>query len=93
MGGRATAAVVPAPAVDNKNNNKPTTTNLIDYDIHVKTADEMSAGTDSNVFVTLVGEKGELPNMQLKNPERKSLFEKGSLDSFVLDKLVDIGKV
>lgn len=65
----------------------------IDYEIQVKTCDEMSAGTDSNVFITLVGEKGELANLQLKNPDRNNLFEKNNLDLFVLDKLVDIGKL
>lgn len=65
----------------------------IDYEIQVKTCDEMSAGTDSNVFITLVGDKAELADLQLKNPERSILFEKNNLDLFVLDKLVDIGKV
>lgn len=53
----------------------------------------MSSGTDANVFISLFGDKGELANLQLKNPEIKDLFEKDSLDVFVLDKLADIGKV
>ena len=65
----------------------------INYEIHVKTSGDMSSGTDANVFISLFGDKGELPNLQLKNPEIKDSFEKDSLDVFVLDKLADIGKV
>lgn len=65
----------------------------INYEIHVKTSGDMSSGTDANVFISLFGDKGELPNLQLKNPEIKDAFEKDSLDVFVLDKLADIGKV
>lgn len=66
---------------------------VVDYEVYVKTSDEMGAGTDSNVFISLFGDKTELVNMQLKNPERKDLFEKNALDVFVLDKQIDIGKV
>jgi hypothetical protein len=59
----------------------------------VKTANEMSAGTDSNVFISLFGEKGELPNLQLKNSNKKNAFEQDGLDIFTLEKLADIGKV
>lgn len=66
---------------------------LVNYQIQVKTANEMSAGTDSNVYISLYGSNGELTDMQLKNDQNKKLFEKNSLDVFDLDQLVDIGKV
>ena len=38
----------------------------IDYTVHVVTGDESGAGTDSNVFLTIYGEKGDTGERQLK---------------------------
>lgn len=66
---------------------------LVDYEVHVKTSGDMNSGTDANVFISLIGDKTTLSELQLKSTTKKDLFERDSLDVFVLDKLVDIGKV
>ncbi len=59
----------------------------------MKTADELGAGTDSNVYLTIIAEKGEHSKVPLNNSKSgKNKFEKGSLDKFDLD-LKDSGKV
>ncbi len=63
----------------------------IKYEVEVKTADEMGAGTDSNVYLSIYGEKSEAKKLQLSRSIGK-LFEKGSLDKFDLD-LKELGKV
>ena len=65
----------------------------VDYEIQVKTSDEMSAGTDANVFISLFGDRGELKDLSLKSEGKGNLFEKNSLDIFTLKKQTDIGKV
>jgi hypothetical protein len=71
------------------NNKKPN----VDYEIQIKTANEMSAGTDSNGFISLYGSDGELVDLQLKNGSNKNAFEKNNLDVFSLGQLADIGTV
>ena len=69
--------------------------NLSRYEIHVKTADETGAGTDSNVFLTVKGDSGELSSIELKKftiEKSKNLFEQDNLDRFVVY-LREIGKV
>jgi hypothetical protein len=57
----------------------------------VKTADETGAGTDSNVYLSIHGEKGEANRLQLYHSKGK-LFENGSLDKFELE-TKDVDKV
>ena len=69
--------------------------NVSRYEVHVKTADEVGAGTDANVFVTVKGEAGELTGLELRNyvcDQKANLFEQDSLDKFVI-LAKDIGKV
>ena len=68
--------------------------NLSRYEIHVKTADDTGAGTDSSVFLTIKGDSGELSSIELKNfsVEKKNLFEQDGLDRFIVY-LKEIGKV
>ena len=71
-------------------------TSLSRYEVLVKTMDEMGAGTDANVFVTLKGDSGELPTVELNKAntadQKSNIFEQDSLDKFILF-LKDIGKV
>jgi hypothetical protein len=69
----------------------PATEKGIKYEVEVKTADEMGAGTDSNVYLSIHGDKSEAKKLQLSN-SRGKLFEQGSLDKIDLE-LKDIGKV
>lgn len=71
-------------------------TNVKRYEMHVKTADDTGAGTNSNVFVSLKGASGELANVNLNNyvvdSVGKDMFEQDQLDKFVFY-MKDIGKV
>jgi hypothetical protein len=63
------------------------------YEVEVKTASDMNSGTDSNVFLSIYGDKGEELRAPLKNPRSgKNPFEKGNFDKFDLN-LSDVGKV
>lgn len=64
----------------------------IDYEVHVKTAGDVSSGTDAKVFISLFGDSGELLDLALRN-DKDDLFERDRTDTFVLKKLTDIGKV
>ncbi len=63
------------------------------YEVEVKTADEMSAGTDSNVYLSIHGDKAEEIKVSLKNARnKKNMFEKGKIDKFDLS-LKDVGTI
>jgi hypothetical protein len=45
--------------------------------VRVNTGDEIGAGTDANVFITITGEKGDTGERQLKVSEtNKNKFER-----------------
>jgi hypothetical protein len=53
----------------------------------------MSAGTDSNVLISLHGDKGEELKVPLKTSRvKKNMFEKGKIDKFDLN-LKDVGTI
>ncbi len=80
------AAVAPPPK-------PPTLENGVKYEVEVRTADELGAGTDANVYLSIHGEKGEQSRIVLQtNKSGKNKFEKGSVDNFDLE-LQDVGKV
>jgi hypothetical protein len=59
----------------------------------VKTGNEIGAGTDSNVYLSIHGEKGDNPRVPLVTSKSgKNIFEKDGLDKFDLE-LKDVGKV
>jgi hypothetical protein len=64
------------------------------WDVTVHTGWHMfgRAGTDSNVFITLFGEKGQTGNIQLTSHGSRDDFEQNSVDDFPVDMKVDIGK-
>ena len=47
-----------------------------EYIVNVHTGDKFGAGTDANVVITLIGDKGELGEMKIDN--EGNTFEKGS---------------
>lgn len=84
-------APAPAPAAVQKTEEKKT--NLpIDYEIHIKTSDDMDSGTDAKVFISLFGDAGDLIDLGLRN-DTQDLFERKRMDTFVFKKLSDVGKV
>ncbi|KAL8614278.1 hypothetical protein ACOMHN_007616 [Nucella lapillus] len=64
----------------------------VDYTVHVMTGDEFGAGTDSNVLITLYGEKGDTGERQLKESNNRNKFERKQEDIFSI-KAVDLGKL
>jgi len=63
------------------------------YCIKVKTGLEKGAGTDANVHVILVGDKGNSPKLELKNSlTNTNKFERGCLDIFNMDS-TDVGTI
>ncbi len=65
----------------------------IKYEVDIKTGDDIGSGTDSNVFLSIFGDKGDLQKVHLHTAKNnKNKFEKGGLDKFDLE-LKDVGKV
>jgi outer membrane biosynthesis protein TonB len=66
------------------------------YLITVKTGNKTSAGTDSNVTLTIFGTKTSLQSLRLdaekSTKKKKNLFEKGNVDEFEITGN-DVGKV
>ena len=48
----------------------------------VITADQMVAGTDSNVFITIFGKTGATQKTHLKSVKNKNPFQQGQSDVF-----------
>ena len=49
----------------------------LEYVVRINTGDEIGAGTDANVFITITGEKGDTGERQLKESEtNKNKFER-----------------
>ena len=61
------------------------------YELRVKTGDVSKAGTDANVFVTLIGDRMMTSKLPLKN-KSKNNFERGKEDVFVLE-AEDVGNL
>jgi lipoxygenase homology domain-containing protein 1 len=64
----------------------------VGYRVAVVTGSESGSGTNSNVFVTLVGEGGESGEVALlKSEEHVDKFESGHTDTFVVKSKVSVG--
>ena len=55
-----------------------------EYIVHVYTADQRRAGTDSNVFINLVGERAQTGMTPLRSRWGNS-FERGKIDEFMVE--------
>ena len=47
--------------------------------VHVKTGDKSGAGTDSDVFIALFGEKGDTGERELQRSEHINKFERNQV--------------
>jgi hypothetical protein len=65
----------------------------MNYEIKVKTADEYKAGTDSNIFIILEGEKGQAAEVRLNGHFKGNAFERNNLDVATIDFDRDVGRV
>jgi hypothetical protein len=67
---------------------------LTNYEVQIKTADDMGAGTDDSVYITLFGTSGDLASILLnESATNKNPFERGQLDRFFLNDVDDVGNV
>lgn len=66
---------------------------LSDFVINVKTSDKFGAGTDANVFIQLVGEKGISDPIRLKHSQHVNKFERNQMDTFTFFNLPSVGKL
>uniref|UniRef100_A0A5S6QW16 PLAT domain-containing protein n=1 Tax=Trichuris muris TaxID=70415 RepID=A0A5S6QW16_TRIMR len=67
---------------------------LTDYLITVKTGDQLGAGTDSNVYLKIIGDDFESEEWQLKNSKHhRNKFERGRTDQFVFAQRKCCGKL
>ena len=68
----------------------------LDYEVQVKTGDVKGAGTDANVYLSLISESGIESRAIHLDCKWRDDFEKGNLDSFKvggISKLGPIGKI
>jgi len=63
------------------------------YKITVHTGDEAYAGTDSNIFIQLVGNKGISEEYRLNGLLGGNIFERNDTDRFILDVGADCGDI
>ncbi|MDR1326123.1 MAG: hypothetical protein LBK00_08830 [Treponema sp.] len=63
------------------------------YCIRIKTADKYLAGTDANIFISLVGEKGTTREIRLNPLISGDAFERNDLDHVYDIDLEDVGQI
>lgn len=75
-----------------KNNEQ--TIGMTNYKIFVKTSDISGAGTDANVFITIIGDNGDTGELELKKTKTFSnLFERGQTDEFNFENILSVGEI
>jgi hypothetical protein len=63
------------------------------YEFTVKTGDEAGAGTDSNIFVILHGERGRTDEVRLNGYIKGNAFERNQTDTFMAPFGEDVGDI
>lgn len=61
------------------------------YSIQVQTGNKRRAGTDSNIFITIYGDKGSTKETRLNGYLSGNAFERGDLDRLALQGLKNVG--
>jgi len=72
----------------------PTPTPTQDYVVKIKTGGNMFASTNSNIYLSLFGDKGSTEEIHLNgiiDSDVTQPFERGNTDTVILDNLADIG--
>ena len=62
------------------------------YEIHIKTGDMTGAGTDSDVYASLIGDHGETKQFKLDNPWKDD-NETGTVSKFRTDEIPNVGNL
>ena len=65
----------------------------VDFEVVCKTGDVKGAGTDSNVYLILVDEKGDKSRNILLDCNWRNDFEQGNVDTFPIRNIPNLGKV
>ena len=65
----------------------------LDYEIIVKTGDVKGAGTDANVYISLIDEQGRKSREISLDCTWRDDFEKGNTDSFKVRNVPQLGKI
>lgn len=67
------------------------------YRLRVRTGDVPFAGTDANVYVSIIGSENSTPDIELKKKYRtedtRNMFERSMTDEFVFEWAKDLGEV
>jgi hypothetical protein len=59
---------------------------LVEYTVTTVTGNKLGAGTDSHVFVNIMGDKGETGKLELdQSTTNSNAFEKGKSDTFIVE--------
>ena len=66
--------------------------NKTTYEFSVKTADESGAGTDSNIYIKICGNKGCTTEQQVNSKISGNAFERNQVDKFALSD-TDVGEI
>ncbi|XP_035657481.1 lipoxygenase homology domain-containing protein 1-like [Branchiostoma floridae] len=66
---------------------------VLKYQLEVHTTDQFSAGTDSNVYITIYGQRGDTGKRELVRSQNNDMkFEQGQMDLFELE-AVSLGEL
>ncbi|XP_078590348.1 lipoxygenase homology domain-containing protein 1-like isoform X2 [Branchiostoma floridae x Branchiostoma japonicum] len=66
---------------------------VLKYQLEVHTTDQFSAGTDSNVYITIYGQRGDTGKRELVRSQNSDMkFEQGQMDLFELE-AVSLGEL
>ena len=57
---------------------------VVNYVVKIHTSDKAGAGTDSNVFCTVWGEKGDSGERQMRKSENVNKFEKAQVSEKII---------
>jgi hypothetical protein len=63
------------------------------YTVKIYTGDKLGAGTDSNIFLTIIGASGQLTEQRLNGLISGNAFERNQTDSLTLRDLASIGEL
>lgn len=61
------------------------------YQVSIKTGDKVGAGTDSNIFMTIYGQKGQTGEIRLNGLLSGNAFERNQIDALALQGYLDVG--
>jgi PLAT/LH2 domain len=94
--GKRTDNAFPTASVSTKkdpvpNNPSPPVPSNPVYQVSIKTGDKVGAGTDSNIFMTIYGDRGQTGEIRLNGLLSGNAFERNQIDALALQGFLDVG--